>query len=173
MNENDYTELSTDELIAETERIRKALFKAASLDAIIDESVYLGDALESAAGAEGIEELKTQAESVIRELDRRYDEGSRPLDDITRAVRRIPEARNRERHYFMELEVTPSGDFSYKWNVWNGKVRAHLYWKKDDENTTIPDEEMLAAKPWAWLTKQLESGEYIEFEPVYDDPDYE
>ncbi len=165
MNENDYTALSTDELIAEAKRLRKALCRALSLDAVSDESEYLEDALERAAGKEITEELRAQAEAVIRELDRRYEEGSRPIDDITAAVNQIPEKRNRERHYFIEVEVIRCGDFFYKWNVWNGKCRGHIYWKKDDEDTRIPDEEMLETMPWAWLTKQLESGEYMEFNP--------
>ena len=175
MADTDYASLSDEELIKRAELLEKAFDEDEEYDALstvfydLHEKMSLKAPRLSRELSENMKKIRAEAKALMRELERRYDEGRVPVRELMAAAGRIPDEKNRAWHYIIEVEVTDNGDFSYKWNLWKGEPKGHLYWKDEDAEKGISDEELLSRAPHRWLVKQLESGKYLEFEGVYDD----
>ena len=175
MADNDYASLSDEELVKRAELLEKAFDEDEEYDALstafydLHEKMFLKAPRPSNDLSDNMKKLRAETKALMRELERRYDEGRVPVRDLMSAAGRIPDEKNRARHYIIEVEVSDNGDFSYKWNLWKGEPKGHLYWKDEDAEKGIPDGKLLEKAPHEWLVRQLHSGKYLEFEGVYDD----
>ena len=175
MADSAYASLSDEELVKMAKLVGKAFDDDTEYDALSDAFYDLHEKMSLKAPrlgrdlSENMKKIRAEAKVLMRELERRYDEGRVPVRDLMAAAGRIPGENDRKRHYIIEVEVSDNGDFSYKWNLWKGEPKGHLYWKDEDAEKGISDKALLEKAPHRWLVKQLESGKYLEFEGVYDD----
>ena len=172
----DYTQLSNEELIRTAGKLNELFESDAGTDEICDALYELHSAMEEKTPSpksemkESTRLLRREARAVMRELERRWDEGREMCRDVETSARKLTDVRDRDNHYVIELEVNrETGDFFYKWNRWGERPQYRSYWKTEEETKGIPDEEMLRRNPIAWISRELHEKAYIREDGVYDD----
>ena len=172
----DYRELSNEELIETAKQFEKLFENDAGVDAICDALYDLHSAMAEKTPwpksemKESTRLLGKEAKAVMRELERRWEEGREPYRDVEASMRKLTDVRDRDNHYVIELEVNrETGDFFYKWNRWGERAKYRSYWKTEEEARGIPDEEMLCKDPLGWINRELQGKAYIIEDGVYDD----
>ena len=172
----DYSELSNDELIETAKQFEELFDSDAGIDEICDALYDLHSAMAEKTPwprsemKESTRLLRKEAKAVMRELERRWEEGKEPYRDVEASARKLTDVGDRDNHYVIELEVNrQTGDFFYKWNLWGERPQYRSYWKIDEETKGIPEEEVLRKDPLAWINRELQGKAYIREGGVYDD----